>query len=115
MKCSEGMCEYIGNNSVAVTVKCKTGQFFSVYAYNKYATSIADACLNKGDFDAFCSPCVRESARFRIEEGCHHLEAHVGSTEQPNAKILFARKSHDTVSVPFCLCWCVFEGIIARW
>jgi hypothetical protein len=89
---------------VAVTTKCQKVQLFTVYAYNKFATSLADACLHEGDIAAFCSACIRESSRYRIEEGRHHLEAHIGMPEQPGAKILFARKSHIKVSLLFCLC-----------
>jgi len=114
MKCSQGTCEYIYNISVAVTIKCHRGQLFSVYAFNKFATSLADAFLRKGDFAAFCSACVCESSKYRIEKGCHHLEAHIGIPEQPSAKILFVRKTHITVSLPLYFCLYVFEGIFAN-
>lgn len=108
MKCSQGICEYIYNISVAVTIKCHRGQLFSVYAFNKFATSLADACLHKGDFAAFCSACVRENSQYRTEKGCHHLEAHIGIPEQPSAKVFFARKSHMTVSLLLYFCLYVF-------
>jgi len=100
MKCSQGTCEYIYNIFVAVTIECHRGHLFSVYAFNKFATSLADACLHKGDFAAFCSACICESTKYRIEKGCHHLEAHIGIPEQPSAKIFFAKKTYITVSLP---------------
>jgi hypothetical protein len=57
------------------------GQLFSVYGFNKFVTSLADACLRKGDLAAFCSPCIWESSQYEIKEGCHHLEAHIGMPE----------------------------------
>jgi len=114
MKCSQETCEYIYNISVAVTVECCRGKLFRLCAFNKFATSLADACLHEGDFAAFCSPCIWENSQYRIEEGCHHLEADIGFPEQPSAKIFFARKSHITVSVLLYLYLCVFEGICAN-
>ena len=108
MKCSQGTCEYIYNISIAVTIECHRGQLFRVCAYNNFATSLADACLHKGDFAAFCSPCIWETSQYRIEKGCHHLEAHIGFPEQPSAKIFFARKAHITVSLLLYLCLYVF-------
>jgi hypothetical protein len=114
MKCLQGTCEYTYNTSVAVTIKCQRGQLFSVYAFNNFATSLADACLRKGDYAAFCSACIRENSQYHIEKGCHHLEAHIGIPEQPNAKIFFARKPHITVSLLLYFCVYVFEGICAN-
>ena len=82
-----------------------------MFAFNKFATSLADACLREGDFAAFCSACVQESSQYRIEKGYHHLEAHIGFPEQPSAKIFFARKPHITVSLLPYLYLYVFEGI----
>jgi hypothetical protein len=70
-----------------------------VYAYNTFATSLADACLHEGDFAAFCSACIRESSQYRIKEDCHHLEAHIGIPEHPSANIYFSRKPHITNAV----------------
>jgi len=109
MKGSQGTCEYIYNISVAVTLECRRGQLFRLCAFNKFATSLADACLHEGDFAAFCSACIWENSQYRIEKGCHHLEAHIGFPEQPSAKIFFARKPHITVSLMSYLY--VFEGI----
>jgi hypothetical protein len=114
MKCSEGMCEYIYNISVAVTNECKTGKLFSMYTFNKFARSLEDACLCKGDFAAFRSPCIGESTRFRIEKGWYDLETHIGFFEEPTAKIFFARKPHVTVSLLFYVWLYVFEGICAN-
>jgi hypothetical protein len=114
MKYSQGTCEYIYNISVAVTIECHRGQLLRVYAFNKFATSLADACLRKGDFAAFCSACVCESSKYRIAKGCHHLEAHIGIPERPSAKIFFARKTHVTVSLLLYFCLYVFEGIFAN-
>ena len=97
MKCSQERCEYFYNISVAVTGECCKGQLFRLCAFNKFATSLADACLHEGDFAAFCSPRIWENSQYRIEEGCHHLEADIGLPEQPSAKIFFARKPHITV------------------
>ena len=114
MKCSQGTCEYIYNIFLAVTINCHVEQLFSVYAYNKFATSLTDACLNEGDFAAFCSASIRESSQCRIKEGCHHLEAHIGIPEHPSAKIFFSRKPHNTVSLLLYFCLYVFEGICAN-
>jgi hypothetical protein len=114
MKGLQETCEYIYNISVAVTVECRTGLLFRMCAYNNFATSLADACLHKGDVAAFCSPCIWESSQYRIEKGCHHLEAHIGLSEQPSAKIFFARKPHNTVSLLLYLCLYVFEGMYAN-
>ena len=103
---------HIYNISVAVTIECHRGQLFSVYAFNKFATSLADACLRKGDLAAFCSACVCESSKYRIEKGCHHLEAHIGIPEQPSAKIFFAR-THITVSLLLYFCLYALESIFA--
>jgi hypothetical protein len=91
--CSQGKCEYSYNISLAVTNNCHRGQLFSVYAYNKFATSLTDACLHEGDFAAFCSAGVRKSSQYRIKEDCHHLEAHIGIPEHPSAKIFFFKKT----------------------
>ena len=85
-----------------------------MFAFNKFATSLADACLREGDFAAFCSACIWETPQYRIEKGCHHLEGHIGFPEQPSAKILFARKPHITVSLLSYLYLYVFEGIYAN-
>jgi hypothetical protein len=66
----------------------KKDNYSVLYAFNEFVTSLADACLHKGDFAAFFSPCIWESSWYRIEEGCHHLEAHKGIPEQPSAKIM---------------------------
>jgi len=99
MNGSQEVCGYIYNISIAVTVECHRGQLFRVCAFNKFAVSLADACLHKGDFAAFCSPCIWETSQYHIEKGCHHLEAHTGFPEQPSAKIFFARKLHITGSL----------------
>ena len=112
MKCSQGTCEYIYNISIAVTIECHRGQLFRVCAYNNFATSLADACLHKGDFAAFCSPCIWETSQYCIEKGCHHLEAHIGFPEQPSAKIFFAR-THITVSLLLYFCLYALESIFA--
>jgi len=52
--------------------------------------------------------------QYRIEEGCHHLEADIGFPEQPSAKFFFARKPHITVIVLLYLYLCVFGGICAN-
>ena len=83
-------------------------------AFNKFATSLADACLHEGDFAAFRSACIWENSQYRIEKGCHHLEAHIGFPEQPSAKIFFARKPHITVSLLSYLYLYVFEGICSN-
>ena len=114
MKGSQGTCEYIYNISVAVTIDCHRGQLFRVCAFNRFATSLADACLHEGDFAAFCSACIWETSQYRIEKGCHHLEANIGFPEQPSAKIFFARKPHITVSLLSYLYFYVFEGICAN-
>jgi len=72
-----------------VTINYHRGQLLSVYACNKFATSLADVCLHEGDFAAFCSVCVRDSSQYRIKEGCHHLEAHIGIPAHPSVKIFF--------------------------
>ena len=59
MKCSQRTCQYIYNISLAVTTDCRNGQLFSVCAYNKFATSVTDACLHGGDSAAFCPVCVK--------------------------------------------------------
>ena len=115
MKFSQGTCEYIYNISLAVTINCHVGQLFSVYTYNKFATSLTDACLHEGDFAAFCSASISESSQYRIKEGCHHLEAHVGFPEDPSAKIFFSRKPHNTVSLLLYFCLYVFKGICANY
>jgi hypothetical protein len=114
MKCSQGTCAYIFNISVAVTVECHRGLLFRGCVFNKLATSLADACLHKGDFAAFCSPCIWKTSQYRTEKGCHHLEAHIGFPEKPSAKIFFARKPHVTVSLLLYSCLYVFEGICAN-
>jgi len=114
MKSSQGTCEYIYNISVAVTLECRRGQLFRVCAFNKFATSLADACLCKGDFAAFCSACIWETSQYHIEKGCHDLEAHIGFPEHPNAKIFFARKPHITVSLLLYFRLFVSEGICAN-
>jgi hypothetical protein len=114
MKCSQGTCEYVYNISVAVTIECNRGQLFRVCAFNKFATSLADACLHEGDFVAFCSPCICETSQYRIGKDCHHLEAQIGLPEQPSAKIFFARKPHIIVSLLLLYFYLyVFEGICA--
>jgi hypothetical protein len=112
---SQGTCEYIYSISVAVTIECHTGQLFRLCAFNKFATSLADACLHKGDFAAFVSPCVWETSQYRIEKGCHLLEAHIGFPEQPSAKIFFARKPHIAVSLLLFFYLYVFEGICTKY
>jgi hypothetical protein len=101
MKCSLGVCECIYNISVAVTIEGKRGRLFNMYTSNNFATSLADASLHKGDYAAFRSAHIAESTRYRIEKGCHHLEAHIGYHEQPREKIFFTRKPHVTVSLLF--------------
>jgi hypothetical protein len=86
---------------------------YSLYAFNKFATSLADACLNKGDFAAFCSACICEKSQYQIKEGCHRQVAHIGIPEQPSTKI-FARKPHVTVRILLYLCLYDFEGICAN-
>jgi len=117
MKCSQGTSQYIYNISLAVTTDCNKGQLFSVYTYNKFATSLTDACLHEGDLAAFCAACVRESSQYRIEEGCHHLEAHMGLPEHPSAKIIFSRKPHITVSLLLYFCLYVSKAsvLIVLW
>jgi len=114
MKGSQGTCEYIYNISVAVTIECHRGELFSVYAFNKFATSLADARLRKGDFAAFCSACICESSKYRIEKGYHHLEAHIGIPEQPSAKVFFAGSTHVTVSLLLYFCFYAFKSIFAN-
>jgi hypothetical protein len=87
------------NISVAVTVNCHKGKFFSLYAFNEYATLLADACLQKGDFVAFRSAYLEENTRYRIEKDCHDLQARIGIPARTGAKIFFVRKSQITVSV----------------
>jgi hypothetical protein len=87
------------NNSVAVTVNCHKGKFFSLYAFNEFATSLADACLQKGDFVAFRSAYVEENTRYRIEKDCHDLQARIGIPPRTGAKVFFIRKSQISVSV----------------
>jgi hypothetical protein len=99
------------NGSVAVTVNCHRGKCFSLYAFNKFATSLADACLQKGDFAAFRSAYIEENTRYRIEKGCHDLQARMGIPPRTGAKIFFIRKSQITVSVH--LCFFVLRGICA--
>jgi len=85
-----------------------------VYAFNKFATSLADAHLCKGDFAAFRSACVCESSKYRIEKACHHLEAHIGIPKQPSAKIFYAGSTHVTVSLLLYFCLYAFESIFAN-
>jgi len=85
-----------------------------VYVFNKFATSLADARLRKGDFAAFRSACVCESSKYRIEKAFHHLEAYIGIPEQPSAKIFFAGSAHVTVSVLLYFCLYAFESIFAN-
>jgi hypothetical protein len=87
------------NVSVAVTVNCHKGKFFSLYAFNEFSTSLADARLQKGDFAAFRSAIVEENTRYRIEKDCHDLQARIGIPPQTGAKIFFIRKSQIIVSV----------------
>jgi hypothetical protein len=114
MKCSQETCEYICNISLAVTTNCQRGQLFRVYVFNKFVTSLMDACLHEGDFAAFYAPWVSESPQYRIEEGCHHLVAHIGIPEHPSAKIFFSRKPHTAVSLLLYFFLYVFEGICAN-
>ena len=114
MKGLQETCEYVYNISIAVTIDCHRGLLFRVCAFNKFAMSLADASLHKGDFAAFCSPCIWETSQYCIEKGCHHLEAHIGFPEQPSAKIFFARKPHIIVSLLLYFCLYVFEGICAN-
>ncbi|XP_023713867.1 uncharacterized protein LOC111867891 isoform X3 [Cryptotermes secundus] len=79
-----------------VTVNCRKGKFFSLYAFNEFATSLADARLRKGDFAAFRSAYVEENTRYRIEKGCHDLQARIGIPPRTGAKIFFVRKSQIT-------------------
>lgn len=101
-------------NSVVVTVDCQKGKLFNVYAFNKFATSLADARLQKGDFAAFRSAYIEENTKYRVEIDCHDLQARMGIPPRPGAKVFFIRKSRMTVSVLIWFIVNVLEAIYAR-
>jgi hypothetical protein len=101
------------SGSFAVTVNCHKGKLFNLYAFNTFATSLADAHLQKGDFVAFRSAYIEENTRYRIENECHDLQARIGIPSLPGSKIFFIRKSQITVSVFIWFCMNVLEEVIA--
>jgi hypothetical protein len=86
---------------------------FTLYAFNKFATSLADAGLRKGDFAAFRSAYIEENTKYHIENGCHDLQARMGIPPRAGAKIFFIRRSRHTVSVLMWFCVNVLEAVCA--
>jgi hypothetical protein len=87
------------NGSVTVTADSHKGKFFSVFAFNNFATSLADASLQKGDFIAFRSPYIEQNTRHSIEQNCHGLQVRMGIPPRTGAKIFFVRNSKVSVNV----------------
>lgn len=94
------------HRSVAGVADGTKGKIFSVFAFNNFATSLADASLQKGDFVAFRSPYIEQSTRYRIEEQCHVLQARLGIPQRTGAMIFFVRNRE--VSVTVLLGFCMF-------